>query len=72
MNYLDPLISPQREAKLKYLDGDFQVLREGEFVRCAISGDPIRVDNLRYWNIDLQRAYKSAWESFLDSRSLSA
>jgi hypothetical protein len=69
MNYLDPLVSPQREAKLKYLDGDFQVLREGEFVRCAISGDPIRVDNLRYWNIDLQRAYKSAWESFLDSRS---
>jgi hypothetical protein len=69
MNYIDPIIAPQREAKLKYLDGDFQVLREGEFVRCAVSGDPIRVDNLRYWSIDFQRAYKSAWESFLDSRS---
>jgi hypothetical protein len=68
MNFVDPLLSPQREAKLKYLDGDFQVLREGEFVRCAVSGDPIRIDNLRYWNIDLQHAYKSAWESFLDTK----
>jgi hypothetical protein len=68
MNYLDPLLSPQREAKLKYLDGDYQVLLEGEFVRCAVSGDPIRVDNLRYWNVDRQLAFKSAWESFLDSQ----
>lgn len=68
MNYLDPILSPQREAKLKYLDGDFQVLREGEFVRCAVSGDPIRVDSLRYWNVDRQLAFKSAWESFLDSQ----
>jgi hypothetical protein len=63
MNYLDPILAPQREAKLKYLDGDFQVLREGEFVRCAVSGDPIRVDNLRYWSVDRQEAYKSAVES---------
>jgi hypothetical protein len=68
MNYLDPILSPQREAKLKYLDGDYQILREGEFVRCAVSGDPIRVDGLRYWSVDRQLAFKSASESFLDSR----
>jgi hypothetical protein len=66
MNFIDPILPPQREAKLRYLDGDYQVLREGEFVRCAVSGDPIRLDNLRYWNVDKQVAYKSAWESFLD------
>jgi hypothetical protein len=66
MNYLDPIIPPQREAKLKYMDGEYQVLREGDFVRCSVSGDPINVDNLRYWNVDFQRAYKSALESFLD------
>jgi hypothetical protein len=66
MNYLNPILPQQREAKLKYLDGDYQVLREGEFVRCAVTNDPIRLDNLRYWNIDKQVAYKSAWEAFLD------
>jgi hypothetical protein len=64
MNYLDPILSPQREAKLRYLDGDYQILQEGEFVRCAVSGDPIRIDNLRYWSVDRQIAFKSASESF--------
>ena len=67
MNFIDPVLSPQREAKLKYLDGEYQILREGEFVRCAVTGDPIRVDNLRYWNVDKQVAYKSAREAYLDS-----
>ena len=48
MNRIDPLIPPQREAKLRYLDHEFEVVREGEFVRCAKTGDPIRLDNLRY------------------------
>ncbi len=63
MNFLDPILSPQREAKLRYLDGEYQVLREGEFVRCAVSGDPIHLDDLRYWNVDHQHAYKSAAEA---------
>ena len=64
MNFIDPILSPQREAVLKYLDGDFQIVREGEFVRCAVSGSPIRIDDLRYWNIDKQVAYRSAAEAF--------
>ena len=66
MNYIDPILPNQREAKLKYLDGDFQITREGEYVRCAISGASIRIDDLRYWNVDKQLAYRSAMEAFTD------
>ena len=66
MNFIDPILPNQREAKLKYLDGDFQIIREGEFVRCAVSGAAIRIDDLRYWNVDKQLAYRSAVESFTD------
>ena len=66
MNFIDPTMPAQREAKLKYLDADFQILREGDFVRCAITGDPISIDNLKYWNVDKQVAYKSALEALID------
>ncbi len=65
MNFHGHPIAAQREAKLKYLDADFQVLREGEYVRCAITGDPIKLDNLRYWSVDRQEPYKSARESLM-------
>lgn len=64
MNFLDQTIPQQREAKLRYLDAEFQILREGDFVRCAVTGDPIRVENLRYWNVSRQVAYKSAEVAF--------
>lgn len=63
MNFHGHKVPAQREAKLKYLDADFQVLKEGDFVRCAVTGDPIHLDNLRYWSVDRQEAYKSASES---------
>jgi len=65
MNYQGHPIPQQREAKLRYLDADFQVLKEGDFVRCAVSGDPIHIDNLRYWSVDRQEPYKSARESLI-------
>ena len=43
MNYLDPNLPKQREAKLRYLNAEFQVLREGEYVRCSVSGNPIKL-----------------------------
>ena len=67
MNFHGHPIQPQREAKLRYLDADFQVLREGDYVRCAVSGDPITIDNLRYWSVDRQEPYKSAKESLLST-----
>jgi hypothetical protein len=51
MNYIDPLLPKQREAQIRYLDGEYQVLKTGEFVRCGVSGDPIAVSNLRYWSV---------------------
>jgi hypothetical protein len=45
------------EAEIKYLDGDFRVIRPGAFVRCAVTGTPIPLEELRYWSVDLQEAY---------------
>jgi hypothetical protein len=45
------------EAELKYLDGDFRVIRPGAFVRCAVTGASIALEELRYWSVDLQEAY---------------
>jgi hypothetical protein len=47
------------EAELKYLDGDFRVLRPGAFVRCAVTGTPIPLEELKYWSVDLQEPYLS-------------
>ena len=45
------------EADIKYLDGDFRVVRPGAFVRCAVTGVQIPLEELRYWSVDLQEAY---------------
>jgi hypothetical protein len=45
------------EAEVKYLDGDFRVVRPGTFVRCAVTGVSIPLEELRYWSVDLQEAY---------------
>ncbi len=47
------------EAEVRYLDGDFRVIRPGAFVRCAITGVEIPLEELRYWSVDLQEAYAS-------------
>jgi hypothetical protein len=47
------------EAEIKYLDGDFRVLRPGAFVRCAVTGTPIPLEELKYWSVDLQEPYVS-------------
>ena len=49
-------------AKLKYLPNNFQVIETGDHVICAVSGKMIRLENLTYWNVDLQEAYYSPIE----------
>lgn len=44
---------------MEYLDGEFRILRPGAFVRCAATGVAIRIEDLRYWNVDLQEPYAS-------------
>jgi len=66
MNIFDKSFSPS-EAQVRYLDADYVVLRPGTFVRCAITGVPIPLDELSYWNVDRQEAYvdaKAAFEAY--------
>lgn len=47
------------EAEVRYLDGDFRVVRPGAFVRCAVTGVPIPLEELKYWSVDRQEPYVS-------------
>ena len=46
-----------KEASVRYLDADYQVLSSGTFVRCAITQKPIPLDELKYWSVERQEAY---------------
>ena len=58
-------------AKIKYLANNFQVIENGDHVLCAITGKQIRLEELNYWNVDLQEAYYSYKEAFLKKEALS-
>lgn len=67
MNIFDKGFSPS-EATVRYLDGDYVVLKQGTFVRCAITGKPVPLEELHYWSVDRQEAYAdaaTAHEAFL-------
>jgi hypothetical protein len=59
MNIFDKGFSPA-EAVIRYLDGDYVVLKPGSYVRCAVTGRPIPLDELSYWNVDRQEPYVDA------------
>jgi hypothetical protein len=48
-----------KEAKLRYDDGEYHVVNEGTFVRCAVSNQPILIEDLKYWSVEAQEAYAS-------------
>ena len=50
-------------AKLKFLPNNFKILEEGDHVICAVSGKKISLNNLTYWNVELQEAYFSYKEA---------
>jgi hypothetical protein len=50
-------------AKIKYLPNNFQIIQEGDYVVCAVSGKNIRLEELNYWNVDLQEPYYSYVEA---------
>ena len=52
-------------AKIKYLPNNFQVIKAGDYVECAVSGKKINLDELNYWNVELQEAYYSYKEAFI-------
>jgi hypothetical protein len=60
MNRFEKFFGGRKEAQVRYLAGEFQVLSPGDFVRCAVSGEEIPLTELRYWSVEEQEAYASA------------
>ena len=50
-------------AKIKYLPNNFEIIENGDHVICAISGKKIPLEELNYWNVELQEAYFSYVEA---------
>ena len=53
----------KRKAKVIFKHNYFEIVSEGDHVICAISGKEIKLQNLNYWNVDLQEAYFSPKEA---------
>ena len=51
-------------AKLKYLPNNFEIIENGDHVVCAVSGKLISLENLNYWNVELQEPYFSYVEAY--------
>ena len=52
-------------AKLEYLPNNFKILEEGDHVICVVSKKIIKLEELNYWNVELQEAYYSYKEAFI-------
>ena len=53
----------KKKAKLIFKHNSFDIVEEGDYVLCAISGKEIMLKDLNYWNVDLQEAYFSPAEA---------
>lgn len=57
MNNMERDFRPEGLAEIEYLDGEYRVVKQGSFVFCAVTGETIPLEALRYWSVDLQEAY---------------
>ena len=53
----------KNKAKLKFKPNNFEIIEEGDYVVCAVSGKNISLNQLTYWNAELQEAYFSPKEA---------
>ena len=51
------------KAKIKFKPNNFEIVENGDYVTCAISGKNIPLNQLTYWNTELQEAYFSHVEA---------
>ncbi len=64
----------KKKAKLKYKHNSFEIIEEGDYVVCAISGKEIPLKKLNYWNVELQEAYfspievKESYKNFISKK----
>jgi hypothetical protein len=49
--------SGESAATLIYGPNGFRVVKPCRFVVCAVTGEPIALDALRYWSVERQEAY---------------
>ena len=54
----------KKKAKLVYKQNKFDIVEDGNFVICAVSGKEIPLSELSYWNVELQEPYFSYKEAF--------
>ncbi len=47
-------------ARVRYLQGTFRVLSNGDHVVCAVTGAKIPLHELRYWSVERQEPYADA------------
>lgn len=59
MNQHERAFTGGPEAEVRYSHGDYKVTRHGAYVRCAATGLPIPLDDLKYWSVERQEAYAS-------------
>ena len=52
----------KKKAKLLFKHNSFDIVEEGDFVICAVSGKKISLEKLNYWNVELQEPYFSPLE----------
>ena len=50
-------------SKIKYLPNNFEIIENGDYVVCSISGKKIPLEKLNYWNVELQEPYYSYLEA---------
>lgn len=60
----------RREARVHYMAGTFRLLSDGDHVRCAVTGERIPLEKLRYWNVARQEAYRDAEASLAAERGV--
>lgn len=59
MNTIEKFIGFQNEARVRYGNGEFQIISPGDFVRCAVTAAVIPLSQLKYWSVDRQEPYAS-------------
>jgi hypothetical protein len=57
-----------REARIHYMAGTFRLIAHGDYVRCAVTGARIPLDELRYWSVARQEPYVDATASLEGER----
>ena len=51
--------SNDRAASLYYQPNGYRVISAGSYVLCAVSGERVQLEALRYWSVTRQEAYAS-------------